>query len=78
GVFTRLAKPVDFDAADGQGVDILFTLLAPEPAGAAHLRALARVSRLLREDSVRQKLRALDDPAALYALLAEMSTSRAA
>ncbi|HET7408904.1 MAG TPA: PTS sugar transporter subunit IIA, partial [Paracoccaceae bacterium] len=46
GLFARLERPVDFEAADGQGVDLLFTLLAPQEAGADHLRALAKVSRL--------------------------------
>lgn len=78
GVFARLEKPVDFEAADGQGVDLMFALLAPEEAGADHLRALARVSRLMRDESVRQKLRASDDPDSLHALLSEVSASRAA
>jgi len=78
GVFARLDKPVDFEAPDGQGVDLMFTLLAPEEAGVDHLRALARVSRLLRDEAVRAKLRASDDKPALYALLTEISASRAA
>jgi len=78
GLFARLDKPVDFDAPDGQGVDLMFTLLAPEDAGADHLRALARVSRLLRDETIRTKLRASDDRAAIYALLTEVSASRAA
>src|SRR5690606_14444071 len=57
GVFARLAEPVDFDAADGEPVDIVFLLLAPEGAGADHLKALARISRLLREGSAVEKLR---------------------
>lgn len=78
GVFARLEKPVDFEAADGQGVDLMFALLAPEEAGADHLRALARVSRMMRDEGVRQKLRASDDPDALHALLTDVSASRAA
>ena len=78
GIFARLERPVDFEAADGQGVDLLFTLLAPEEAGADHLRALARVSRLMRSEVMREKLRSSDDPVALHALLAEMAPSRAA
>ena len=78
GVFARLQRPVDFEAADGQGVDLLFALLAPEEAGADHLRALARVSRLMRSDVMREKLRSSDDPVALHALLADMVPSRAA
>ena len=78
GLFARLEKSVEFEAPDGQGVDLMFTLLAPEEAGADHLRALARVSRLLRDEKMRQKLRASRDPSALHALLTEESTSRAA
>lgn len=78
GLFARLEKPVDFESPDGQGVDLMFTLLAPEEAGADHLRALARVSRLLREDTMREKLRASSDPDALHALLMDLSASRAA
>lgn len=78
GLFARLEKPVDFESPDGQGVDLMFTLLAPEEAGADHLRALARVSRLLREETMRDKLRASSDPAALHGLLMDLSASRAA
>jgi nitrogen PTS system EIIA component len=75
GVFARLAEPVDFDAVDGEPVDIVFLLLAPEGAGADHLKALARISRLLREGSAVEKLRASKDTAALYAVLTECETS---
>lgn len=78
GVFAQLEKPVSFDTPDGQGVDLMFALLAPEQAGADHLRALARVSRLLRDEATREKLRAADDPVALYGLLTEVAASRAA
>lgn len=78
GVFARLERPVDFEAADGQGVDLLFVLLAPEDAGADHLRALARVSRLLRDSETRDKLRQTNKAEALYALLTEPQASRAA
>ena len=78
GLFARLEKPVDFEAADGQGVDLVFVLLAPEESGADHLRALARVSRLLRDGEVRRKLRETTDATALYALLTEPAASRAA
>src|SRR5690349_8555760 len=71
GVFAQLDSPVDFDAMDDQPVDLVFLLLAPEGAGADHLKALARVSRLLRNQSVCEKLRAASQPAALYALLTE-------
>ncbi len=69
GLFARLAKPVDFDAPDDQPVDMVFLLLAPETSGADHLKALARVSRLLRNAAACQKLRDCDDPRELFALL---------
>lgn len=78
GLFARLDKPVEFEAADGQGVDLMFALLAPEEAGADHLRALAKVSRLMRDEAIRQKLRASDDSQSLHALLTEISASKAA
>jgi PTS system nitrogen regulatory IIA component len=79
GVFARLAEPIDFDAVDGEKVDIVFLLLAPEGAGADHLKALARISRLLREGSSVEKLRASKDAAALYAVLtADEASSHAA
>jgi PTS system nitrogen regulatory IIA component len=78
GYFARLDKPVAFDAADDQPVDLVFLLLAPEDAGADHLRALARVSRLLRDEGRCAKLRATQDSAALYAILVEDLASHAA
>jgi nitrogen PTS system EIIA component len=78
GIFARLAEPVDFDAVDGDPVDIVFLLLAPEGAGADHLKALARISRLLREGHAVDKLRASKDAAALYAVLTESATPHAA
>ena len=75
GVFARLDKPVDFEAADSEGVDLVFALFAPETADANHLRALARVSRMMRDATVREKLRASDDVASLHALLTEMQIS---
>ena len=57
GLFARLERPIDFEALDGQPVDLVFLLLAPEGAGADHLRALARVARLLRDPDVARKLR---------------------
>src|SRR5215470_9970548 len=74
-LFAQLDHPVDFDAMDDQPVDLVFLLLAPEGAGADHLKALARVSRLLRNQSVCEKLRAASQPAALYALLTEPSSA---
>ncbi|MDE0780396.1 MAG: PTS IIA-like nitrogen regulatory protein PtsN [Alphaproteobacteria bacterium] len=69
GMFARLEKPVEFDAIDDQPVDLVFLLLAPEGAGADHLKALARVSRILRDRSFCEKLRGSDNPDAIYALL---------
>ena len=75
GFFARLTKPIDFDAIDDQPVDILFALLAPLDAGADHLKALARVSRLFRDRDMCEKLRGSDQADALYGLLTEPSTS---
>jgi PTS system nitrogen regulatory IIA component len=69
GLFARLDRPIPFDAIDNQPVDLLFVLLAPENAGAEHLRALARISRLLRDEAICEKLRGTDNADALYALL---------
>jgi PTS system nitrogen regulatory IIA component len=77
GMFARLDRPVDFDALDGQPVDLIFLLLAPEAAGADHLKALARVARLLRDGETVRKLRDSRDAEALYAVLA-LSTPEAA
>ena len=71
GMFARLEKPVDFDSFDEEPVDLIFMLLAPESAGADHLKALAKVSRLLREPAAVAKLRGSRDRAALYAILTE-------
>lgn len=78
GLVGRLEKPVDFDALDGQPVDIAFLLLAPEGAGADHLKALAQVARLLREPGILERIRAARDASALYALLTHTSASQAA
>ena len=79
GVFARLAKPIEFDALDDQPVDLVFLLLAPESAGADHLKALARIARLLREPGLAGKLRASGDQNALYAVLtASAAASNAA
>jgi len=77
-LFARLAKPVDFEAPDEQPVDLVFLLLAPEGAGADHLKALARIARLLREPGIVAKLRASSDRSALGAVLADGTTSDAA
>jgi nitrogen PTS system EIIA component len=78
GLFVRLEKPVDFEAIDRQPVDLVFTLLAPESAGADHLKSLARVSRTLRSEAVCCKLRSTFDPSALYAILTEGKAEQAA
>src|SRR5471032_923940 len=77
GLFARLERPVDFDSLDGQPVDLIFLLLAPEGAGADHLKALARIARLLRDPEVARKLRNSRDADALYAVLAMPSASAA-
>jgi PTS system nitrogen regulatory IIA component len=77
GVFARLERPIDFEALDGQAVDLVFLLLAPEGAGADHLKALARVARLLRDPDVAHKLRDSRDVEALYSVLALPSASAA-
>ena len=69
GLFARLDRPVDFEALDGQPVDLIFLLLAPEGAGADHLKALARVARLLRDQDIARKLRESRDAEALFAVL---------
>lgn len=69
GLFARLDRPVDFESLDGQPVDLVFLLLAPEGAGADHLKALAQVARLLRDPETANKLRESRDAEALYAVL---------
>ena len=78
GYFARLERPVEFDAVDERPVDLIFLLLAPEEAGADHLKALARVSRLMRDKAVCQKLRGSNTSEALYALLTDQTSSQAA
>jgi PTS system nitrogen regulatory IIA component len=77
-VFACLDRPIDFDALDNEPVDIMFVLLAPENAGSDHLKALARIARVLRDQQTAAKLRATDDAAAMYALLTEQAKSNAA
>lgn len=71
GVFARLEKPIDFDALDGEPVDLIFLLVAPEAAGADHLKALARMARLLRDPAITAKLRSMRDPDGIFALLTQ-------
>ena len=77
-VFARLERPVDFDAVDDAPVDLVFMLLAPEHAGADHLKALAKVSRLLRDDGLCEKLRGCESRDAILALISERDQSFAA
>jgi len=78
GYFFRLEQAIDFASVDGQPVDLIFGLLAPHDAGAEHLKALARVSRTLRDPEICRKLRSTEDPSALYAILTEPAASKAA
>jgi nitrogen PTS system EIIA component len=78
GVFIRLEKPLDYDSVDRQPVDLVFALFAPKDSGVDHLKALALVSRTMRDVSVVQKLRANTDPAKLHAILTEARTIQAA
>ena len=78
GLFARLERAIQFEAIDEQPVDLLFLLLAPETAGADHLKALALVSRLLRDRTVCEKLRGTDSADALYALLTDRTATQAA
>jgi nitrogen PTS system EIIA component len=78
GVFIRLEKPLDYDSVDRQPVDLVFALFAPKDSGVDHLKALALVSRTMRDMSVVQKLRANTDPAKLHAILTEARATQAA
>jgi nitrogen PTS system EIIA component len=78
GIFLRLEKPLDFDSVDRQPVDLVFALFAPKDSGVDHLKALALVSRTMRDPAVCAKLRANSDPAKLHAILTEGRTSQAA
>ncbi len=78
GLFARLDRAVDFEALDGLPVDLIFLLLAPEGAGADHLKALARVARLLRDPNIARRLRDSRDADALYAVLSLPPASSAA
>lgn len=71
GVFARLERPIDYEALDGEPVDLIFLLLAPESAGADHLKALSRVARSLRDPSLTARLRATKDASGLFLLLTQ-------
>lgn len=78
GFFVRLEKAIDFEALDSMPVDLVFVLLAPEGAGADHLKGLAKVARLLRDPARAAKLRQTSDRQALYSLLGEETAPKAA
>ncbi len=78
GAFILLEKPIEFEAVDRQPVDLVFSLFAPEHAGVEHLKALALVSRTLRDQNVCKKLRANPDPVTLYTILTEAQSVQAA
>ncbi|SMD04629.1 PTS IIA-like nitrogen regulatory protein PtsN [Rhizobium sp. RU36D] len=78
GIFARLEAPIDFEALDDEPVDLIFMLLAPEGAGADHLKALSRIARVLRDQDLVAKLRATDSATAIYAFLNEEQASNAA
>ena len=78
GVFLRLERPVNFNSVDKQPVDLVFALFAPRDSGVDHLKALALVSRTLRDRDICAKLRANPDPVTLHAILTEGAASKAA
>lgn len=78
GLFVRLPKGIDFDSQDGEPVDLIFALLAPEEAGADHLQALACIARLFRTPGMAQKLRQTSDAGALHAILIDEPVHKAA
>ena len=78
GVFARLETPVDFEALDDEPVDLVFLLLAPEGAGADHLKALSRIARVLRDGDTVSKVRGTRDASAIHALLSETPGYKAA
>lgn len=77
-VFIRVDKPIDFGAVDRKPVDLFFGLLAPESAGVEHLKALALVSRTMRDAAICEKLRSNDDPETIYTILTEAQRQQAA
>ncbi len=78
GAFVRLDTPIDFDSVDRQPVDLVFALFAPVASGVEHLKALAQISRLMRDSAVRAKLRSNSNDSTLYTILAEKSSTKAA
>jgi len=78
GVFMRLEKPIDYESVDRQPVDLIFALFAPKNSGVDHLKALALVSRTMRDAAICTKLRANNDPAKIFAILTESRAPQAA
>lgn len=78
GIFIRLERPLDYESVDRQPVDLIFGLFAPKDSGVDHLKALALVSRTMRDAGICAKLRANTDPAKLYAILTEARAPQAA
>jgi PTS system nitrogen regulatory IIA component len=78
GVFARLERAIDFEALDGLPVDLIFMLIAPESAGADHLKALAMIARVLRNSQLAAQLRATRDASGIYSVLTLGPTSNAA
>ena len=78
GIFARLDRPIDFEAHDGMPVDLVFLLIAPENAGADHLKALALIARALRNSALAAQVRATRDASAIYSILTLSPTSHAA
>lgn len=78
GIFARLETPVDFEALDDQPVDLVFLLLAPEGAGADHLKALSRIARVLRDQDTVTKIRGTKDAQAIHTFLSQAPASHAA
>lgn len=78
GLFIRLKKPLEFSAVDRQPVDLVFSLFAPSTAGVEHLKALALVSRTLRDEAICTKLRANSDATTIHTILTEAGSAQAA
>jgi nitrogen PTS system EIIA component len=77
GVFARLQTPIGFESVDGEPVDLAFALISPTHAGADHLTALARISRMFRDPAIVKKLRGTDNTDGLYAILTQPMVSTA-
>lgn len=73
GAFARLERPIDFEALDGMPVDLIFMLIAPEAAGADHLKALASIARVLRKGTIATQLRGAHEASAIFSLLTDVS-----